>query len=386
MKITVICDVLGKENNGLTIAAMNLIRYLKEQKHDVKVVCGDEDRRKEPGFYVVKNRDFGVFNDYLAKNGVSLAKPEKDVLYDAIRGADVVHIMLPFSLGRASVKIAHELGIPVCAGFHLLAENFSAHLSMDNFRLLNRLTYAYFHKMYKQCDCTHYVTQYLRDLYEGMYGSTHGYVISNGVNEIFKPSYTKFNPQDKIKILYTGRYSKEKSHGVLIKAVELSKYKDKIQLIFAGSGPLKEKLEKQCENLPVKPIFAFFTREEMAKTDNSAYLYVHAAEIEAEGIGCLEAIACGVVPIISDSKKSATKNYAIDERSLFRCNDPQDLANKIDWWIEHTDERAKYSEKYLQMAQDKFDHIKCMQEMEKMLIETARNNPYKRSENGKIAE
>ena len=29
MIITVVCDVLGKENNGTAIAAMNLIRSLK---------------------------------------------------------------------------------------------------------------------------------------------------------------------------------------------------------------------------------------------------------------------------------------------------------------------------------------------------------------------
>lgn len=29
MKITIVCDVLGEENNGTTIAAMNLIRFLK---------------------------------------------------------------------------------------------------------------------------------------------------------------------------------------------------------------------------------------------------------------------------------------------------------------------------------------------------------------------
>lgn len=31
MEITIVCDVLGKENNGTTIAAMNLIRYLKNK-------------------------------------------------------------------------------------------------------------------------------------------------------------------------------------------------------------------------------------------------------------------------------------------------------------------------------------------------------------------
>ena len=38
MTITVVCDVLGEENNGTTIAAMNLIRSLKA-KAEVRVIC-----------------------------------------------------------------------------------------------------------------------------------------------------------------------------------------------------------------------------------------------------------------------------------------------------------------------------------------------------------
>ena len=38
MKIAIICDVLGKENNGTTVAAMNLIRSLKAKGHEVRVV------------------------------------------------------------------------------------------------------------------------------------------------------------------------------------------------------------------------------------------------------------------------------------------------------------------------------------------------------------
>lgn len=36
MKITIVCDVLGNENNGTTIVAMNLIRYLREHGHEVR--------------------------------------------------------------------------------------------------------------------------------------------------------------------------------------------------------------------------------------------------------------------------------------------------------------------------------------------------------------
>ena len=35
MIITVVCDVLGEENNGTTIAANNLINFLREQGHTV---------------------------------------------------------------------------------------------------------------------------------------------------------------------------------------------------------------------------------------------------------------------------------------------------------------------------------------------------------------
>ena len=44
MKIAIICDVLGKANNGTSIAAMNLIRYMQNAGHDVRVVCCDKDK------------------------------------------------------------------------------------------------------------------------------------------------------------------------------------------------------------------------------------------------------------------------------------------------------------------------------------------------------
>lgn len=371
MKITVVCDVLGKENNGVTIAAMNLIRYLKEAGHEVTVLCADADKLGEKGYFVVPNRDFKMFNAYLAKNGVSLAAPCRDIIEQAIEGADVIHIMLPFSLGQATAKIAEEKKIPMTAGFHLLAENFSTHIFMSKSRLVNHLTYEHFHNMYKRVDAIHYVSQYLRDVYEGMYGKTNGYVISNGVNEIFTPKEGEKKEDGFIDILYTGRYSKEKSHKVLIEGVSKSRYKDKIRLTFAGGGPLKEKLEKEAEILPIKPRFGFFGRNEMVELDRSADLYVHAAEYEAEGIGCLEAIACGTVPIINNAPKSATRFYAIDEKSLFDYNDAEDLAKKIDWWIEHPEKRREYEKKYAAMAREKFDRGVCMKKTEQMLIETA---------------
>ena len=74
MKVAVICDVLGQANNGTTIAALNLIRTLREKGHEVRVVCPDAERAGEPGYYIVPKYDFHVFNDYVEKNGVAPAK------------------------------------------------------------------------------------------------------------------------------------------------------------------------------------------------------------------------------------------------------------------------------------------------------------------------
>lgn len=372
MIITIVCDVLGQENNGTTIAAMNLIRYLESQNHTVKILCSQQEN-PDNNFYMVESRDFWIFNDYVKKNGVSLAKPDEDIIAKAIDGSDIVHIMLPFALGRKSAEYAYSKHIPVTAGFHVMAENFSSHIFMKNSSIVNRLTYAHFEKMYKYCSAIHYPTQYLRDLFEKIYGKTNGYVISNGVNSIFKPIPHEFDLNNKITILYSGRYSKEKCQSVLIKAIDKSKYKNKIELILAGSGPMKEKLEKLAKKKNVNANFNFYAREEMVKVINTAYLYVHAADIEAEGISCLEAISCGVVPIICNSPKSATKFYALDERSLYKKNDYKELAKKIDYWIDNPSLREEASKKYIEMSKEKFDQTACMKKMEEMLLETIAN-------------
>lgn len=62
--------------------------------------------------------------------------------------------------------------------------------------------------------------------------------------------------------------------------------------------------------------------------------------LKAGGISCLEAISCGLVPVISNSPRCATKAYALTARSLFQFDSPKDLADKIDWWLDHPQERA----------------------------------------------
>ena len=380
MNITVVCDVLGEANNGTTIAALNLIRSMKERGHNVRVVCSDQNRRGEEGFYIVPVRDLGpIVNNYLKKNGVALSRPDKKIVSEAIDGADVVHFMTPFSLSRKAIKLAKQKQIPLTAGFHCQAENFTSHLFLKNAKISNRLFYHFVWGIaYRNCARIHYPTQFIRDTFEHtIRRDTPGCVISNGVNKAFHPEPVERDPKydGKILIQFTGRLSKEKTHKVLIDAVALSKYHDRIQLVFAGIGPLRKKLEKRAAKLPNKPEFAFFSRSDLVRQLNMTDLYVHPAEIEIEAIACLEAIACGLVPVIANSPRSATRYFAIDERNLFHNLDAKDLAKRIDYWIEHPEEKKALAEKYRGFVeQHEYEH--CMDRMEQMLSDAAKERQH----------
>lgn len=217
----------------------------------------------------------------------------------------------------------------------------------------------------------HYPTQFIRNVFENSTGPTNGFVISNGVNPLFlsrqKCAERPGEYRDRFIILCSGRYSQEKAQHILIEAAKLSKYAENLQLIFAGDGPYKEKLKKQASDLPVPPLFRFFGREELADVISYADLYVHTAEIEIESVACLEAICGGLLPIIADSPRSATRYFALTQNNLFRYDSPQELSEKIDYWIEHEEEKRICLEKYLDFSQ-KFALDECMKQMEEMLF------------------
>ena len=213
MKITIICDVLGEPNNGTSIASYNLINYLRSKGHTVNVVCPDESKKGEEGFYVLPTVNFGIFNNYVKKNGVILAKADMDILKQAIDGADVVHIMLPFFVGHAAAKYCHENHIPLTTGFHAQAENIMSHFFLMHVEGANALTYkAVWKLLHKYADGIHYPTQFICD-YVKKYGikAPKEFVISNGVNSIFKEKEVERPQQykDKFIILMSGRYTKK---------------------------------------------------------------------------------------------------------------------------------------------------------------------------------
>lgn len=365
----IVCDILGEKNNGTTLAATNLIDYLRSKGHEVRVVCCDKDKNNLENYYVTPTLDLGKFcNKILEKNGVTPAKADESVLRKAIEGSDVVHLLIPFFLARRAAKIAKELNKPITASFHCQAENVTAHVFMMNFPLANTLVYKNFYKhVYQYCDIIHYPTTFIRDVFEKETHKTNAVVISNGVNEQFYKDVPSNRISDKFTIVCTGRYSKEKAQHLLIKATAKSKHRDDIKLVFAGAGPYENSLKKLSAKHGTDAEFRLFPRDELLSLLHGADLYVHTAIIEIEAIACLEAIVSGLIPVINNSPRSATKAFALDGNNLFKLNDVNDLAAKIDFWYEHPELIKEYKARYKSIIAN-FDQKECMHKMEEMLL------------------
>ncbi len=370
MIITIVADIYGEENNGTVATTNRLMQHMISRGHKIRLVSTYAGKNTESiQYFVTKKRNFGFLNGYISKNGAVFAKPDRKILESAIIGSDVVHMLIPFKVGKLAVKIAKENKVPMTSAFHTQPENITTHLGLRNSKLANRMFYNRFrNQFYKHHHFIHCPSQNTKDhLLENKYTGDMR-VISNGVTDTFRRFESK-RPSEfdgKFLIISSGRYSGEKRHDLIIKAMKYSKYADKIQLIFAGKGPLKENLQNMGKHLTNPIQFVFYSsKQDLAAVINYCDLYVHAADIEIEAIACLEGVACGLVPVISNSSRSATKQFAISEKSIFEAGDPKDLAARIDYWIEHEEEKKELATHYDQFC-EQFRMEKVMDKMEQM--------------------
>lgn len=352
MKILLVIDQFDADNNGTTISAKRFANVLRQHGNEVRIITtGMETEDK----YVVKEWKMPIGDKLIKSQGMMFAKPDTKTLEDAIGWADVVHFLMPFALSLAGLKVAKKLNVPHTAAFHVQPENITSSIGLKNATLVNKLLYLasrdIFYNSFTHIHCpSNFIAGQLK---KNKY-TAQLHVISNGIQPDFKyckKAKTK-ELEGKIVITMIGRLSAEKCQDVIIKAAAKSKYADKIQLVFAGQGPKLAELNQLGQILPNKPIFKFFSKEELIDMLAMSDLYVHAADIEIEAISCIEAFACGLVPIIANSPRSATPQFALDKRSLFVPNDSDDLAQTIDYWMDNPDERERMESKYAEAGKN----------------------------------
>lgn len=369
MKILIVIDQFDGANNGTTISARRFVENLRKRGHEVRIITtGIEDKNK----YIVKKIKLTpIVNKIVTSQGMTFARPNDKKLKEAIMWCDIAHFYMPFFLSLKGLKIAQELNKPMTAAFHVQPENITYTIGFGKNDKINDKIYTVFrNKFFNKFNHIHCPSNFIASELEKHEYKAKLHVISNGIEDdwVYKKLEKPNDMKDKFIISMVGRFSAEKRQDVLIEAVKYSKYVDKIQLIFAGQGPKEKHYIKLGESLKNKPIFGFFNKDELKNILSYSDLYVHTADAEIEAISCIEAIATGLVPVIAKSNKSATTQFALDERSKFVAGDAKDLAKKIDYWIEQKEERYKMEKEYAKYAEN-FKIEKSMEKIEEMFKE-----------------
>lgn len=375
MKILIVIDQFDNGNNGTTMSAKRFVDELIRQGNDVYIVSTGKPADNK---FVVKELPLlPIVSHIVHSQGMSFAVPSNKVLREAMQDVDVVHFYLPFSLSLHGLKIAEELGVPHTAAFHMQPENITYTLGLGKKEKINDAIYAFYRdKFYNKFTHIHCPSNFIASELRRTGYTAKLHVISNGVDHDFVYAKKEKSEQlkDKFVITSIGRYSNEKRQDLLIQAVKRSKYADKIQLVLAGKGLNEKKYREMGSSLKNPPILQFYNKEELLDLLAMSNLYVHAADAEIEAISCIEAFSRGLVPIIANSPKSATPQFALDERSLFAAGNVEDLVNKIDYWIEHPEERKEMEIKYSEHGKQYniTESIRKIQEMFKEAIEEAK--------------
>ena len=386
MKVLFIVNNFFGRGNGLSTSARTTVKYLLEAGVDVRVMSmANPNKDGYQSDYILEKFDFPLFQPLIEKHTFCFARYDRKLTEKALEWADVVHLEDPFVIQHRAALLARKKGVPCVATYHLHPENILSSIFLGWARGLNAILLKSFQKLvFDKCTDVQCPTENVKERLERFHFKARLHLIPNGLR--FEEPVTVREPQtDPYIVLCIGRLSKEKDQWTLLRAMKHTKYADRIQLVFAGKGPKENSIKKLADRLVRKgiiklaPQFVFLTPEEMKEYASKAYLYIHCATVEVEGLSCIEALREGTVPVIAEGRLTATSQFALDGRSTFPAKDDKTLAERIDWWIEHPRERKEMGAEYAESVL-KYDIHKSIEQLIKMYstaIESAAANQNK---------
>lgn len=374
MKILFVINSFDTTGNGLAASARRTVQALKKAGEDVRVLSRkNPDQNGIQPDYIMPEFDLPwIFGKLVNEEGYAFATPDKKIIQEAVAWADVIHLEEPFPLQAAVCQIAGKMHVPCTCTYHIHPENVFASVGMENSFLINdAMMKIWCRKIFNHCVIMQAPSENAAQRLESYHVKPEIRVISNGIIPTPRPIPSTERKVPPYVIINIGRYSREKNQMLLLKAMHYSKYAQQIQLVFAGKGPYESKLRNAGNQLMEKgilsyqPIMKFMTYEELQKLSVNAELFVHCADIEVEGMSCMETIRNGLVPVIAKGKYTACSQFALNKKSIYPCGDAKALAERIDYWLSDDKRRKSEAEKYL-VDTKKYDINQSISQLQKM--------------------
>ena len=308
LTIAMVVDTSGNRGNGTSNSALQWAQELERQGHHVRLVgIGAPE-------YPARVNHVPLVSWVAKKQQMQFAEPSDTLFRKAFDGVDVVHIYTPFRFGQHACKVAKQMGIAVTAGYHVQPENVTYSAGplkyvpgIDSF-----IYWLFDIWLYRKIDHVHVPTELGASLLR-----SHGYksklhVISNGYESRFTPKRQRKADEPSpvpFRIVASGRLTNEKNHVALIRAIARCRHAQDIELVIAGTGPLKKRLQRMAGRLLSRPASIGFHRNaDMPALLRSGDLLVHPSIADLESVSVIEGMAAGLVPVIASSSLSAASS------------------------------------------------------------------------------
>jgi glycosyltransferase involved in cell wall biosynthesis len=243
-------------------------------------------------------------------------------------------ISTPGPVGLTALLAAKMLNLQTSGIYHTDFPQYIRILTEDSF--LESMAWRYMHWFYGQLD-TVFVNseEYRQSWIKRGFDPAKLEILPRGLDtELFHPArrepafFEKFAARNgEIRLLYVGRISREKDLDLL--AAAYRRLRDEglpVQLFIVGHGPYSEAFAK---SLPEAFFIGYLTGNELAAAYASADVFVFPSTTDTFGNVILEAQACGLPVVVSDS--GGPKELVEDKSNglITKSHDLEDLTRAI---------------------------------------------------------
>jgi glycosyltransferase involved in cell wall biosynthesis len=366
MKILIGSDTYYPDVNGASYFARRLADGMRGRGHQVYVLCASRSLRTEVvrRTGVIEHRLPSVSVPY--HSGFRFSPPTllfRRVLREVKRiEPDVIHVQSHFFIGRALVRAAEKLDIPVVATNHFMPDNLVHYL-----RLAQRAEEAVadhlwrdFTKVFNQADLITAPTPFAARLIEEKGIDREVIPISCGIDlsrfnvrndgDRFRD---KYGVPEQPTCMYVGRLDTEKRVGDLIRALSIVREVVDVQLVIVGAGYQRPELIELAESEGVEGhvIFTGFVEDEVLPGAYAASdVFCIASVAELQSIVTMEAMATGKPVVAADAKALPHLVREGVNGHLFEPGDVGTLASRLAEILADEGKRARMGNKSLEIV------------------------------------
>ncbi len=347
MRIAFVTDTYEDGISGGAVTAVRFVEALR-RRHEVTVIATGAPapgKVRLPGFQAPIRA--------MRENRITFGWPSRDLMAPVFAGVDLVHVQFPFYLGFAAAKLAVRMGVPLVSAFHVQPENL-----LYNIHLRSPSVAAWMHRwwirnVFEPADAVVVPSRFAGERLQQYGLTTPTWVISNGAHVPPRPRAARFGSDRRTPpylLLCVGRLAPEKRQDVIIDAVARCRHRDQVRLVVAGAGHLETSLRQRAARLGLPVEFGYVSEERLLQFYDEATLFVHAGEVELEGMAVVDAMAAGLPVLVADAPDSAARAFASGPDFHFRPGDVDDLAAHIDHLLDNPTALAMGARRSLERA------------------------------------